>query len=141
MPEVNDMDNSVIGSCCQATPVRRHSMLFHVKSRSEDDFGVLELSGPLTLSPALSSLREAARKILVMPKISGLILQVSAVTTADSAGLGELTIVYTFASKRACPLRLVGATPGLRKMLEMTRLDDLFQFVDSVLIAKKQMRP
>jgi anti-anti-sigma factor len=115
-------------------------MLFSVKTRSEDDFAVIELSGPLTLSPALSSLREAARKILGMPKVFGLIVHVAGVTIADSAGLGELTIVYTFASQRACPLRLVGATPGLRKMLEMTRLEDLFLPVDSVLIAKKQMR-
>ena len=115
-------------------------MSFNVKTRSEDDFGVIELSGPLTLSPGLSSLREAARKILGVPKISGLILHVAGVTTADSAGLGELTVVYTFASRRSCPMRLVGATPGLLKMLEMTRLEDLFQPVDSVLIAKKQMR-
>jgi anti-anti-sigma factor len=116
-------------------------MLFSVKSRSDDNFAVLELSGPLTLSPALSSLREAARKILGTPKLSGLILHVSGVTRTDSAGLGELTIVYTFASQRSCPLRLVGATPSLLKMLEMTRLEDLFHPVDSVLIAKREMRP
>ncbi len=115
-------------------------MLFSVKSSFEEGFAVLELSGPLTLSPALSSLREAARNVLGAPKVSGLILHVSAVTTADSAGLGELTIVYTFATRRACPLRLVGATPSFRKILEMTRLEDLFQPVDTVLIAKKQMR-
>jgi anti-anti-sigma factor len=115
-------------------------MLFSVKSRSDENFGVLELSGPLTLSPSLRSLREAARKILGTPEIMGLILHVSGVTIADSAGLGELTVVYTFASQRSCPLRLVGATPGLRKLLEMTRLEDLFQPVDSVVIAKKQMR-
>lgn len=115
-------------------------MPFVVKSRSDDEFAVLELSGPLTLSPGLSSLREAARAILGAPKVSGLILHVSGVTSADSAGLGELTIVYTFASQRACPLRLVGATPSLLKMLEMTRLEDLFHPVDSVVIAKTQMR-
>jgi anti-anti-sigma factor len=115
-------------------------MSFSVKSRSEENFGVLELSGPLTLSPALSSLRDAARKILGKPEILGLILHVSNVTLTDSAGLGELTIVYSFASQRSCPLRLVGVTPALRKMLEMTRLEDLFQPVDSVTIAKRQMR-
>ena len=115
-------------------------MLFSVKSRSDENFAVLELSGPLTLSPTLSSLREAAKKVLGVPEVLGLILQVSGVTTADSAGLGELTVVYTFASQRACPLRLVGATPNLRRILEMTRLEDLFQPVDSVVIAKKQMR-
>ncbi len=131
--------------CLPAIPAREPAaatilMPFSVKSRSEEEFAVLELSGPLTLSPTLSSLREAARKALGAPKLSGLILHVSGVTTADSAGLGELTIVYTFASQRSCPLRLVGATPSLRKMLEMTRLEDLFHPVETVLIAKKQMR-
>jgi anti-anti-sigma factor len=115
-------------------------MSLSVKSRSDENFGVLELSGPLTLSPALAGLREAARKLLGRPDILGLILHVSNVTVADSAGLGELTIVYSFASQRSCPLRLVGATPTLRKMLERTRLEDMFQPVDSVVIAKKQMR-
>lgn len=115
-------------------------MPFSVTARSEEEFAVLELSGPLTLSPALSSLRETARKALGAPRLSGLILQVSGVTMADSAGLGELTIVYTFASQRACPLRLVGATPSFRKVLEMTRLEDLFHPVDTMLTAKRQMR-
>jgi anti-anti-sigma factor len=115
-------------------------MPFIVTSRSDENFAVLELSGPLTLSPALSSLREAARKMLVKPEILGLILQVSNVTYADSAGLGELTLVYSFACQRSCPLRLVGATPALLKVLERTRLDDMFHPVDSVVIAKKQMR-
>jgi len=115
-------------------------MLFSVKSRSDENFAVLELSGPLTLSPALTSLREAALKILAKPEIVGLILQVSDVTYADSAGLGELTMVYSFASQRSCPLRLVGAQPALRKVLERTRLEDMFQPADSVVIAKKQMR-
>lgn len=115
-------------------------MAFNVKTRSEDDFGVIELSGPLTLSPGLTTLREAARKVLGAPKLSGLILNVEGVTTADSAGLGELTVVYTFASRCSCPMRLVGATPALLKMLEMTRLEDLFHPVDSVMLAKRQMR-
>ena len=115
-------------------------MSFSVKTHSEDEFAVLELSGSLTLSPSLSSLREAAKKALGTTPLSGLILHVGGVTSADSAGLGELTLVYTFASKKSCPLRLVGVTPTLKKMLEMTRLDDLLQTVESVPLAKKQMR-
>lgn len=114
-------------------------MPLSVKARFEDKFGVLELSGSLTLSPALIGLREATRKIFETPEISGLIVLVSAVTTADSAGLGELTVVYTLASQRSCPIRLVAATPGLRKILEMTRLEDLFHPVDSIATAKREM--
>jgi len=115
-------------------------ILFSVTSRSEEDFAVLELSGPLTLSPSLSNLREAALKALTAPRLSGLILQVTAVTKVDTSGLGELTRVYTSASQRACPIRLVGASAQLRKILEMTRLEDLFRPVDSVVIAKREMR-
>lgn len=111
-----------------------------VKTWVEEDFAIIELAGALTLSPSLSVLRDAARGLLANGKLNGLILRVADVAYTDSAGLGELTIIYSAANKRACPLRLVGAPPNLRKMLEMTRLDELLQPVESVAVAKKQMK-
>jgi anti-anti-sigma regulatory factor len=58
----------------------------------------------------------------------------------DSAGLGELTVVYTFASKQKCPIRLVGVNPSLHKILEMTRLDELLRAAVDVASAKKQLK-
>jgi anti-anti-sigma factor len=115
-------------------------MALNVTSRLEDNFGILQLEGALTLGPSLSALREAARKVLNAADLCGLILRVGDVTTVDSAGLGELTIVYTFASKRKCPIRLVGVSPGLHKMLEMTRLDELLQAADDLASAKEQLK-
>jgi anti-sigma B factor antagonist len=115
-------------------------MALNVTSRLEDNFGILHLAGSLTLGPSLSTLREAARKVLGMGDLYGLILRVAEVTTVDSAGLGELTIVYTFASKRKCPIRLVGVSPSLHKMLEMTRLDELLQAADDLASAKQQLK-
>ncbi|HEY6988161.1 MAG TPA: STAS domain-containing protein, partial [Bryobacteraceae bacterium] len=60
-------------------------------------------------------------------------------TTVDSAGLGELTVVYTFASKQKCPIRLVEVNPSLHKILEMTRLDELLRAATDVASAKKQL--
>lgn len=130
------MDNSLIEDAVKKNPLTSLS----VKSWVEDDFAIIDLAGALTLSPSLSMLRDAARNVLGTPKLSGLILRVAEVTYTDSAGLGELTIVYSYANKRSCPLRIVGVLPNLRKMLEMTRLDELLQPVDSVVIAKKQMK-
>jgi len=115
-------------------------MALQITSRTEETFGILNLTGSLTMGPSLGALREAAREVLSGGTLSGLILRVGEVTTVDSAGLGELTIVYTFASKRKCPIRLVGVSASLHKMLEMTRLDELLRSAADVASAKKQLR-
>lgn len=111
-----------------------------VKSHVEDGFGILELSGSLTLAPSLGALRENAHRVLSTPKLSGIILQVSELTQTDSAGLGELTVVYTMAAKRACPIRLVEASANLRKMLEVTRLEVLLPCTSDMKTAKAEMK-
>jgi len=116
-------------------------MALEIKSRVEDGFAILDLAGQLTLGPGLPSLRDGARKILSGNKPAGLILRVCDITQLDSAGLGELTVVYTLATKRGCPLRLVEVSPALRKMLEVTRLDGLLPSAANVSQAKAEMRP
>lgn len=112
----------------------------NIASRSDADFAILELSGPLRLSPGLPALREVAKKVLAQRQVQGLILDVSGVMHADSSGLGELAVVYSFTSQRGCPMRLVGAPPSLLRVFEMTGLQDLFQSVESIEVAKSQMR-
>jgi len=114
-------------------------MALQVTSKTEESFGILNLTGSLTLGPSLGALREAALEVLSGGKLSGLILRVGEVTTVDSAGLGELTVVYTFASKQKCPIRLVEVNPSLHKILEMTRLDELLRAATDVASAKKQL--
>ncbi|MFL6350968.1 MAG: STAS domain-containing protein [Bryobacteraceae bacterium] len=111
-----------------------------LSSRVEDDFAILEVDGSLTLGPSLSTLRETARRILEETNVAGLILQVSHVTTADSAGLGELTLVYTLATNRRCPIMLVGVTSTLQKMLEVTHLDALLPSATDLASAKKRLK-
>ena len=115
-------------------------MPLSIVSRSEDGLAILELSGTLTLGPHLASLRRAVRDILESAKISGLVLQVSGLTATDSSGLGELTVVYSVLSKRKCPLLLVGVSPTLRNMLEMTHLDGLLPAAPDINAAKKQLK-
>jgi anti-anti-sigma factor len=112
----------------------------NIASRVEEGVAILELSGSLTLSPQLNALRRAAREALDNSNVSGLILQVAGVTAADSSGLGELTVVYSFASKRRCPILLVDVNPTLRSMLEMTHLDGLLPAASDMSTAKKQLK-
>ena len=109
-------------------------------SRTEDGLAIVELSGTLTLGPHLATLRRAVREILEESKASGLILQVAGLTATDSSGLGELTMVYSFASRRKCPLRLVGVSPTLSSILEMTHLDGLLPRAPDLATAKRQLK-
>lgn len=111
-----------------------------VTQRVEDDIGILELSGTLTLGPSLVGLRNAARQLIAHHKLHGVIVQVEAVTQTDSSGLGELTVVYTLATKKSCPLRLVNVRPELRKLLELTRLDGLLTSAGDISSAKNEMK-
>jgi anti-sigma B factor antagonist len=114
-------------------------MALTVTQRVEEGFGVLQLTGPLTLGPSLNGLREAARQLLANGKLNGLILQVGEVTSVDSAGLGELTIVYNFANRQRMGIRLVGSTPSLLKMLDMTRLEELLPPCKDMQSAKQEL--
>lgn len=111
-----------------------------IDSRVEDGFAVLELSGSLMLGPHLSALRRAARDVLQNQKLSGLILEVSGLTATDSSGLGELTVTYSYAAKRKCPIVLVGVSATLAAILEMTHLDGLLPAAPDMASAKKQMK-
>lgn len=111
-----------------------------VTSRVEDNLAILDLTGPLTLGPSLNTLRDTARQLLSKTGVAGIILRVADVTTTDSAGLGELTVIYTFATRRGCPIRLVEVSPNLRKMLELTRLDGLLPSTGDLATAKKELK-
>lgn len=111
-----------------------------IDARVEEGLAVLELSGALTLGPHLPALRRAARELLERNQLSGLILQVSGLTATDSSGLGELTVIYSFASRRKCPILLVGVSPTLSAMLEMTHLDGLLPAAPDLASAKKQLK-
>jgi len=115
-------------------------MPLSITPRVEDNVGIIELSGSLTLGPSLISLREGARQLLTAPKLAGIVLLMRDVSVTDSSGLGELTVVYTLTSKRGCPIRLAECTASLRKMLEMTRLDGLLPCSRDVAAAKAELR-
>jgi anti-anti-sigma factor len=115
-------------------------MQLTISQRLEDDIGVLEISGPLTLGPSLAELRTNARQLIESNNLKGLVLHVGSVTRTDSSGLGELTVVYTLSSKKRCPVRLVGVRPELRKMLELTRLDGLLPVAPDIAAAKAEFR-
>ena len=104
-------------------------MPVRVAAHVKNEIAILELEGSLTLGPTLHALRDELRRLLTSSKLRGVILDAAKLATADSAGLGELTVAYTLASRQGCPLVLAGATSNLTHMLKVTHLDELLPAV------------
>lgn len=114
-------------------------MPLSIEQRIDQNVAFIELSGAMTLGPSLHALSTLTRKLLETPTLTGMILDVSGVTIVDSAGLGELILVYTVAARRNCQVILSGATPSLIHSLEITRLDALLPSAPNAESARKKL--
>lgn len=112
----------------------------HVQSRIEEGLAVLDVSGKLRLGPALGKLLSTWREILTENKVHRLIIRMAKLTSAGSSGLGELTQVYSVASNQNCGIRLLDVQPNLRRMLQITCIDELLPESKSFALAKGELR-
>jgi anti-anti-sigma factor len=110
-----------------------------IETQLDGNVSVITLKGPMTLGPTLSALGQHIRRELGSSAPAGLVLDVSAVGMVDSAGLGELTLVYTLAARRNCSVVLAGVTKTLKNSLELTRLDVLLPSAPDVASAKRMI--
>ena len=92
---------------------------------------ILRLKGHLTLGPSLRELQSHADHALADSDCSGFVLSVAGVTAMDSAGIGELVMIHSAASRRGMRVVLAEASSRLIEMLAVTRVDGLFGFAPS----------
>ena len=58
------------------------------------------------------------------------IVNLANVSYVDNSGLGQLCMLYTLARNRGGDMKLLKATPRIRKILRITRLDTVFQLFE-----------
>jgi anti-sigma B factor antagonist len=95
---------------------------------------VLRLNGPLTLSnffPFQSMVRGNTSRHLIV--------DLSGVPYIDSAGIGALVGAYVNHQKEGRSLSLVGVTDRVRGSLQVTRVEQFFQFHDTLAAAQDAM--
>lgn len=97
---------------------------------SNADPVIVRMAGGLTLGPRLTAFSRAFSALLSARPVSGLILDMAGISDIDSAGLGELVILYTASSEAGSGLCLVRPSPRVCKLLEMTRVSGLFPAFD-----------
>ena len=100
----------------------------HIEDLStSDEQRILQLSGPILLSNFFQF------QALVRGSTSpGLILDLTQVPYIDSAGIGALVGAYVTHQKEGRSLALVGVTQRVRNTMQVTRVEQFFQFYDTV---------
>jgi len=105
--------------------------------------GAIQVVKPLEKSvdvSAASDLKDAVAT-LIDAKKNLIILDMTEVEFVDSTGLGAMVYTLKRATAKGGDAVLVGLQPGVRSLLETTRLDNCFQIYDDESTAVAAMTP
>ena len=105
-------------------------MSLSIEIRRLESAVVLELSGRL-------SVFEQQLRHLVWELIQGgdrnFIINLANVSYLDNSGLGQLCLIYTMLRNRGGDMKLLKPTPRIRKLLNITKLDTVFELLEDEL--------
>lgn len=97
----------------------------HVEVRKANDVVIVDLDGKLTAGLGDQILRETLDELLA-EGYRKILLNLSAVTFMDSAGLGELVAGLKTARNLGAELKILKASPRVKSTLQLTRLLPVF---------------
>lgn len=101
-------------------------MALSITIRTEGDVTVINVAGRIILGDASGSLRRTLQEASAgeRPKV---VLNLSAVSAMDSAGLGELVSGFTSARRRAGALKLAALPKRVEELMRMTSIYRIFE--------------
>jgi anti-anti-sigma factor len=104
---------------------------YHVDPPLADGILRLSLSGRLTLGPQLVEFGRKAGELVSTQRPAGVLLDIMGIEEMDSAGLGELVILYTLAGQIGARVCLVQPSPRIVHLLETTKLSGILPHFDT----------
>ena len=99
-------------------------MKLDLQTRAIDDVTVLYCRGRFTYRDEATAFSQKIAELL--PNARRVVVELSEVEVIDSAGLGELVVVHMWIRASGSALKLAGANPRVRQLLELTNLMSVF---------------
>jgi|SRR5277367_2668868 len=99
-------------------------MKLDLETRAIDDVTVLYCRGRFTYRDEATAFSQKIAELL--PHARRVVVELSGLEVIDSAGLGELVVVHMWIKASGCSLKLAGANPRVRHLLELTNLLPVF---------------
>jgi anti-anti-sigma factor len=96
-----------------------------LETRNRGDIIVVHCQGRIVYRDEAAALSRVVDEILKSG--SKLVLELSGVTAMDSAGIGELALLQTWAQERNAEFKCAGASAVVSTLLDLTNLDSVLQ--------------
>ncbi len=91
-----------------------------VETRNQGDVIIVHCQGRIVYRDEAAALSRVVGEVL--HKGTKLVLELSGVSSMDSAGIGELALLQTWAHDRSAELKCAGANMTVRTLLDLTNL-------------------
>jgi anti-sigma B factor antagonist len=105
--------------------LKESTLKLSLETRNRGDVIVVHCQGRIVYRDEAAALSRLVGEILEHG--SKLVLELSGVSTMDSAGIGELVLLRTWAQERNAELKCAGANPMVRSLLELTNLNSVLE--------------
>jgi len=101
-----------------------------VKKRDKGGVTILDLKGKITIGAGEIALRNAVQDA-INSGAKNIVINMAAVTTIDSSGVGELVSAYTTTMNRGAKLKLTNLPNKVQDILVITQLITVFDVFDT----------
>ena len=100
-------------------------------TREDGDITILTVIGDLVIGEPETAFKKTVTRLLEDGRVNFLV-DLSGVGFLDSSGLGALVRALTQSQKEGGQTKLLNAGPQIRKLLQMTKLDSVFEIHDDM---------
>ena len=100
-----------------------------LRERRVDDVTILDLKGRLVLEEGDAVLRSRVNELATEGRFK-IIVNMKDVTYVDSCGIGVLIAKYVSLRKKGGDLKLLGLTPRSHRLMEISKLLNVFETFD-----------
>ncbi|HKB79121.1 MAG TPA: STAS domain-containing protein [Thermoanaerobaculia bacterium] len=101
----------------------------HIETADDGRVTVLSAEGDLILGPPETAFKRKIDELLEQGRVQ-LLVDLSAVRYVDSSGLGALVYALTETQNEGGQTKLLNAGPRIVKLLEITKLNSIFEIYD-----------
>ena len=102
-----------------------------LETRDDGEVTIITVAGDLVIGDAETNFKKTVTRLLEEGRVN-LLIDLSGVGFLDSSGLGALVRALTNSQKEGGSAKLLKAGPQIRKLLQMTKLDSVFELHDDM---------
>jgi anti-sigma B factor antagonist len=118
---------------------KESTLKLSLETRQRGDVVIVYCQGRIVYRDEAAALSRLVGEVL--QNREKVILDLSGVSSIDSAGIGELVLLHTRAQAKNADLKCASPSPFVRDLLDLTRLDSLFEIHPSLNEALAAFQP